>query len=107
MDIIDLLYAVPETGADPELIENAADEITRLRQQVATLTEQRDEEIARNRPLKALVKSLEDQRSSLMKRQNEWHHAIETLESERKANDLLTKELAKLAAQQDMAVKAL
>jgi predicted nuclease with TOPRIM domain len=31
MNIVELLYAVPETGADPELIENAADEIQRLR----------------------------------------------------------------------------
>jgi hypothetical protein len=30
MNIVELLYAVPETGADPELIENAADEIQRL-----------------------------------------------------------------------------
>jgi hypothetical protein len=30
MNVVELLYAVPETGADPELIENAADEIQRL-----------------------------------------------------------------------------
>jgi hypothetical protein len=30
MNIVELLYAVPETGADPDLIESAAGEIERL-----------------------------------------------------------------------------
>ena len=69
-DIIERLYAVPETGADPELIEAAAAEIERLRAEIA-----RREDGAERMALKGIEMRAEIQR--LISERNAFGLAID------------------------------
>ena len=73
----------------------------KLSEQVEKLTKERDTEIARNRPLQSLIKSMEETKSILLKKSEENKEAVKQLDSERHANALLTEELAALAEQNE------
>lgn len=81
------------------LMKEQREEIASLREQVEKLTKERDEEIARNRPLNALIKSMEETKSILLKKSEENKDAVKQLDSEREANAILTEQLAALADQ--------
>lgn len=89
--------------------ESAERQILSLKEQRNRLTAERDEAVARNTPLKALIRSLEDQKSHLRKQRNRWNEAVKTLDSERQANARLTAErdaaLAENAAYYQLAKK--
>ena len=70
-------------------------------QKLAALTKERDAEISRNKPLRALISSLEETKSILLKKSAENKEAVTQLDSERQANAALTEELAALAEQNE------
>ena len=84
-----------------------AAEIESLREQVEELTKERDTEIARNRPLQSLIKSMEETKLILLKKSEENKEAVKQLDSERQVNALLTEELAALAEQNEKMREAL
>jgi chromosome segregation ATPase len=53
-------------------------------------------EVARNRPLRALISSLEKTKSCLLQERETWAEGLRTLESERAANAMLTEAIAAL-----------
>lgn len=75
---------------------NPYDTIQQLRQRVAELEKERDEEIARNRPLRNLIASLEEQKLHWNKQRDEYREAVSTMDSERSANAMLTAERNKV-----------
>jgi len=85
----------------------AYSEIVGLREQVAALRKERDAEITRNKPLRALISSLEETKSILLKKSAENKEAVTQLDSERQANAALTEELAALAEQNEKMREAL
>lgn len=89
MDDYALMANVKPIGPH-KVLTDAIAELEQLRQRVAELEKERDEEIARNRPLRNLIASLEEQKSHWNKCRNENREAVATLDSERAANAKLS-----------------
>ena len=80
-----------------DLILGYAEEQKRLDSDVERLMNERDIEIARNKPLHSLIKSLEETKSLLLRKKDERREAVNTLESERASNEQLTNTIAEQA----------
>lgn len=78
-----------------------------LSKRVEDLEKERDEEIARNRPLRNLITSLEGQVQHWRKKGIEESEAVNTLMSEREANAILTNDLAAAQAREAQLREAL
>jgi hypothetical protein len=123
---LEIGYTKPH--ATPKLFSRAADAIRQLKQErdainviakrqsdilikkceeLADCITERDEEVLRNRPLRNLIKHLEEQQIHFNKKYNDMREAINTIDSEREANLILTEEIGVLKSVLSIAKDAL